>query len=173
MSDDSRELPPAAPRVDLLSAALLAAFGVSVAIASWRMDRLEAQGGSLWTAPGLWPFALGLALVGLAIVLAVRARRRGREVGWNAHERDDTPLVPTLRFAAATALFFVYALALIGRGLPYPVGTAIFVAAYVYAFHDAPGRSTARRASVALAVGIGTALVVTLVFERVFLVRLP
>jgi putative tricarboxylic transport membrane protein len=99
---------------------------------------------------------------------------RGRSLGWHAALADDTVLVSPQRFAGAAAAFFAYALLLVGRGLPFWLGTAIFVAGYVYLFHlERDQRTPLRRAMLALVIGTVTALVVTLVFERVFLVRLP
>jgi hypothetical protein len=166
-------LPPASPRSDAIAALAAAAFGVAVVVAAWRMDRLESQGGTPWTAPGLWPGIVGLVLAALAIALAIRAWRRAKAIGWLAAAPDDTPRVPRPRFALAVALFLVYALALVGRGLPFWLGTAAFVVAYVAIFHDDPPRAWSRRALVAAIVGIATALIVSTVFERVFLVRLP
>lgn len=174
MNDHEAPLPPATPRADLVSACAVAAFGFLVVVLSWRMDRLESQGGTLWTAPGLWPGIVGLCVVALALVLAWRSAARARALGWHAAEKDDTAVVPTPRFALAAGLFFLYGLLLVGRGLPFWLGTAAFVAIYVGCFREPPpGASPARRALVAAVVGAATALVVTLVFERVFLVRLP
>ena len=165
--------PPATPRSDAIAAAAALVFALAVVVASWRMDRFESQGGTLWTAPGLWPGIVGLVLGALALGLLVRSWRRAAAIGWDAAETNDTPLVPTPRFAAAASLFFLYAIGLVGRGLPFWLGTAAFVAFYVYAFHDEPARPRPRRIAMALAIGVATSLVVTLVFERVFLVRLP
>jgi hypothetical protein len=166
--------PPASPRSDAISAACALVFAILVVVLSWRMDRLESQGGSLWTAPGLWPGIVGLLLGALAAALLVRSWQRAAAIGWDTAEANDTPLVPTPRFVAAASLFFLYGIGLVGRGLPFWLGTAAFVAFYIYAFYDGPpGRSRPRRLAVALAIGAATALVVTLVFERVFLVRLP
>ena len=174
MADASRPaLPPAAPRSDAIAALATLAFALLVVALAWRMDRLESQGGTAWTAPGLWPGIVALVLAALAAGLAVRSWRRAQAIGWDAATRDDTPLVAARRFWLAAALFLVYALALVGRGLPFWLGTALFVTTYVLIFHDEPHRALTRRAIVALAIGGLTALVVSLVFERVFLVRLP
>ena len=166
--------PPASPRWDAIAAAAALAFATLVVVMALRMDRYESQGGTLWTAPGLWPGIVGLVLGALAIGLLARSWRRAAAIGWDTAETNDTPLVPTPRFVSAAALFFLYAIGLVGRGLPFWLGTAAFVACYVYAFYDPPaGRPRARRLALALAIGAATALVVTLVFERVFLVRLP
>jgi len=165
--------PPASPRSDAIAAATALAFALCIVVASWRMDRFESQGGTLWTAPGLWPGIVGLVLGALAAGLLMRSWRRAAAIGWDTAEANDTPLVPTPRFTAAAALFFLYAIGLVGHGLPFWLGTAAFVAFYVYAFHDEPARPRPRRIAMALAIGVATSLVVTLVFERVFLVRLP
>jgi hypothetical protein len=65
----------------------------------------------------------------------------------------------------------VYAGLLIGRA-PFWLVTALFVAAFVGSF--APdGQAPRRRVAVALLAGVLTSVVVTLVFQHVFLVRLP
>jgi putative tricarboxylic transport membrane protein len=65
----------------------------------------------------------------------------------------------------------VYAGLLIGRA-PFWLATALFVACFVWQFtpDDATQR---RRLTVALIAGVLTSAVVTLVFQYVFLVRLP
>ncbi len=73
-------------------------------------------------------------------------------------------------------MFFVYALLLVGRGLPFWLGTALFVTAFVFIFQRAQRRAQgtlARGFGVALACGVLTAAVVTLTFEQLFYVRLP
>jgi len=79
-------------------------------------------------------------------------------------------------FALAAAMFFVYALLLVGRGLPFWLGTALFVAAFVFVFQYTGRKATGtvlRGFLVALACGVITAILVTLVFEQLFYVRLP
>jgi hypothetical protein len=73
-------------------------------------------------------------------------------------------------------MFFVYALLLVGRGLPFWFGTALFVAAFVFVFQYSARKSAgnvARGVVVALACGVITSFIVTLVFEQLFYVRLP
>jgi hypothetical protein len=69
----------------------------------------------------------------------------------------------------------VFIVGLIGR-MPFWVAAAIFVAAFVAAFEWRPGldgRARVRGLAVAVVQGVVTGILVTLVFERVFLVRLP
>jgi hypothetical protein len=167
---------PASPRTDLSSALAWIAFGGAVVLMSWRMDRLVEQGGTLHTAPGLWPGIVGLLLALLGGALAVRSSRRAARDGWDAAETDDTPYAPPGRFALGVALFFVYALLLVGRGLPFWLATALFVTGFVWLFQLAQRRAEGklvRGIAVALACGVLTALVVSVLFEQVFYVRLP
>jgi len=167
---------PASPRVDFVGALVFIAFGCGVAILSWQMDRLEQQGATLHTAPGLWPAILGLLIAVMGGLLALRSLRRARHADWDAAEDDDTALVPRSGFALAVGLFFAYALLLVGRGLPFWLGTALFVSVFVFLFQRAARKAqgtTVRGVAVALLCGIATAVAVTLVFEQLFFVRLP
>ena len=164
------------PRQDLLGGVVWTALGCVITVLSWQMDRMTAQGGTLHTAPGLWPSIVGLSLAVLGGVLALRSWRRAERVGWDAAAPDDTDYVPVPRFAIATAMFFVYALLLTGRGLPFWLGTAVFVTAFVVVFQLAQRKAThtvGRGFVVALACGVLTAAAVTLLFEQLFYVRLP
>jgi hypothetical protein len=60
--------------------------------------------------------------------------------------------------------------------MPFWLAATVFVTVFVAAFEWQPGLAStarARRFAVALAIGLCTGILVTLVFERVFLVRLP
>jgi hypothetical protein len=59
---------------------------------------------------------------------------------------------------------------LVGR-LPFWLATTLFVAGFTGVFTE--GQPPLRRLSVAVASGLLTSLMVVLVFERIFLVRLP
>src|SRR5678816_147700 len=65
------------PRSDLKDAIGWMAFGVAVLIASITMDRLESQNINPYTVPGLLPGLLGMAMILLGGVLAVRSWERG------------------------------------------------------------------------------------------------
>ena len=190
---------PIAPRTDLRTGFFWIGLGAVIVFESWRMDRLEQQGAELYTAPGLWPGVIGLLIALLGGVLAWRSVGRARAAGWDAADTDDAILVPASRFALATAMFFIYALLLVGRGLPFWLGTALFVTVFVFTFRRADRMSTPGRpkgeyrsaqregtplsgaatgtnrgdAILAIVCGIATAVVIPVVFEQLFFVRLP
>ena len=83
------------------------------------------------------------------------------------------PAEPLLnrRIVITMVLSVLYAGLLVGRA-PFWLVTALFVAAFVATFAP-PGQTLPRRLGVALIAGVLTSAVVTVVFQQVFLVRLP
>ncbi len=70
-------------------------------------------------------------------------------------------------------LGLVYAGVLVGR-LPFWLASALFVFAFTTAFEWEQGpQGRVRRVIEAALIGIGTGVAVTLVFEKLFLLRLP
>ena len=141
-----------------------ALFGAAVLAASWRMDRLESLNINPWSAPGVMPGVLGalIVLFGLALALRPRAAAGPDAAGsWR-------------RTALAVVLCFVFAAGLLGRGLPFWLTSAAFMFAAIFAFRivdeDAPRWRIAASSG---AIALVAALVISHLFEDVFLVRLP
>jgi hypothetical protein len=168
--DDDRERPSA--RADLVSAAVWVAFGGAVAVGGWNMDRLENQGATIFSMPGLVPGLLGAVLAFMGLLLAARALAHGAlSPGGGGLWRGWNP-----QLLAALALMLAYALALVGRGVPFWLATLLFVAGFIAVFEwELRGERGQRLRGIAMALvyGAGTSAVVSLAFERVFLVRLP
>ena len=100
--------------------------------ASWRMDRLEQQGADAVHGAGLVAGHRRRSrspLLGGVLALALGGGARARPAGTPPSADDDADVRRRSRFALAAALFFVYALLLVGRGLPFWLGTALFVIA--------------------------------------------
>jgi len=170
------EIYPSSPRRDLQGGVAWTALGSVIVVLSWQMDRMTQQGATLHTAPGLWPGIVGTLLAALGGALMLRSWQRAQRIGWDAAATDDTDYAPRSSFALAAGMFFVYALLLVGRGLPFWLCTALFVTTFVFLFQYTLRRTAgnvARGFAVALACGVLTALVVTLLFEQLFYVRLP
>ena len=153
-----------AGRADRLGGAVWMAFGLAVLVGAWRMDRFESMGANLYSAPGLVPGIYGLLMIALGAALALRSPRAADAPGTAG------PLL-NRRVALMLGLSLAYAAAAVDR-LPFGPSTAVFVAAFCWLFDDRQP-SAVRRAGMAAAAGVLTAVVVVLVFERVFLVRLP
>jgi hypothetical protein len=167
-----RERQPSA-RADVVSGAVWLAIGVAIVIGSWQMDRLEKQGVQWFAAPGLVPGILGLCILGAALVIVSRSVlriARGAPGGAAAGGA-------TLGRAALTlALCAAFALGLVGHGLPFGVAAAIYLFLHIFLLELPERRArgeVARGALVAAGVAVGVATAVTLVFQELFLVRLP
>ncbi|HEX8664641.1 MAG TPA: tripartite tricarboxylate transporter TctB family protein [Beijerinckiaceae bacterium] len=163
-----------APRTDLWVAAAFLTFSAAILTLTFRMPTYTDQGGQIYTAPALVPSFYGVVTGLLSLWLAVRAIRADALGPVGTGERRETGN-SNARFVLAAALGVVFIVGLIGR-MPFWLAATIFVTAFVAAFEWRPGlepAARARRLGVALAIGLGTGILVTLVFERVFLVRLP
>lgn len=175
MSDDDSKV---SPRADFISSFLWMAFGSVVVVLSWNMDRLESQGATLYTMPGLVPGVLGAIMFCLGVTLAVRAARDG------GHRLFDTPwrwsssaraAIP--RVALTLLLSLGYAAGMIGHGgIPFWLATFLFVFLFVLMFDWGERRDrneTTKGVVLAFIYGACTAFVVSYVFQNIFLVRLP
>jgi putative tricarboxylic transport membrane protein len=154
-----------AGRSDLRGGMGWVVFGVVILAASGSMDRFESMGATLYTAPGFVPAMFGLALMLLGALLAWR--------GWRARRVDESAAGEALlnrRVGVTLALTLLYAAVLVGR-IPFWLATALFVATFTGIYADA--LPPWRRALTAATAGVLTTLAVVLVFERLFLVRLP
>ena len=159
------------PRADLLTSIVLVAIGLGAAVESWRMPRLQNLGVSIYSAPGVVPFLLGIVIALLGLILLVRTLRAGGLA-------SSAPLASgdgARRFAMAAVLTLGYAIGLVGW-LPFWAATAIFVAAFVLVFEwqaGIGGASKVRRVTAVAAFAVAAGLGVSVLFEDVFLVRLP
>lgn len=162
-------------RADFAGAIVWMAIGLAIVAAALAMDRFEAVGATVYTMPGLVPGILGATLTGLGLLLLVRAIRAGaiaELAGTWLPDPDGRSMLK--RVAIATALALVYTLGLVGH-VWFPAATVLFVFAFMMVFGVSPEgpRPLARRAAIAAVTAIATAAAVSLVFEQVFLVRLP
>ena len=162
-------------RADLFGGVAWIALGIAIVTGSLMMDRLEQFGATFYTAPGLVPGVLGAAVALLGLVLLIRSVKSGAIPGLAAPWAQSAEGRSSLKRASiATALSLVYTLGLIGR-VPFPIASALFVFAFIMMFDISVGAPSriARRATIAAITAVVTSVVVTLVFEQIFLVRLP
>jgi putative tricarboxylic transport membrane protein len=159
--------PSTAPRTDLIVAAVFLAFAVAVLAAAASMPTFTDQGTPLYVAPGVVPAFHAIVLAILSIILAVRAILRGAlhpvSVG--------APAQNLARIGLAAALALVFAVGLVGR-LPFWLAAALFIFAFIMAF-EFRGGQLPRKATIAAAIGCATGIGISLLFERVFLIRMP
>lgn len=167
----------AAPRSDLKDAAGWTAFGLAVLVGSLTMDRLEQQNINPVTVPGLLPGLLGIAMILLGAVMAVRSWRRGalsRPLPpATAHQREERK-----RVAIAVGLCCGYGIVLVGHGIPFWLASTIYVTASILIFQRLSPDPAERRLGprawlLALVIGAASSVITWATFELLFLVRLP
>ena len=166
---------PLAPRTDLWVGASFLAFSVAVLSLTLRMPTYTDQGGQIYTAPALVPSFYAVVILLLSLWLAVRSIRAGALTPAGTQGGPAEAGNSNARFVLAAGLVLVFIVVLIGR-MPFWLAAAIFVAVFIAAFEWRPGveaKARVRRLAVAVVQGVATGILVTLVFERVFLVRLP
>jgi len=171
-------------KADLIWALGWIAFGAALVYGSWTMDRLETMHINPYTVPGLVPGILGGGILLMGVMLLGRALRAGgfhaRAVGIGTRaEGNGAPAEGASdwrRLALAAVLCLGYGAGLVGRGVPFWAATFVFVFVTIAAFQWPERRAkgeSARGLAFAAACAAGTALGVTLVFQELFLVRLP
>ncbi len=150
-------------------------LGLALAIVtgSWMMDRLPHLQANPYSAPGLVPGVLGVAIAVMAAVMIGRALHQGAlaqaripAVNWREH----------WRLAVTLVLCLAFALGLVASGLPFWLASALFIAVFVMVFRYEEYRSSGtllRGAASSIAFGLISGLVIFYVFQELFLVRLP
>jgi hypothetical protein len=170
---DSMDTEKPSAFADFLFGLFWLGLAIAIMVGSWTMDRLLHLKVSLYTAPGVVPGLLGLALAIMGALLIVRAVRAGAlrearlpDVRLRAHWRIVTALVLCLAFATVA----------VGSGLPFWAAAAAFIAVFVFVFRFEDLRNEGRllRGGLfAVAFGLINGAAIHYVFQELFLVRLP
>jgi hypothetical protein len=163
-------------RSDFLSAIGWMGLGIAILIGSVTMDRLENQGINPYTIPGLLPGLLGIAMTILGALLAARS--------WRPHllasTADGAPAdrAERNRLLLVLGLCLSFGVVLVGHGLPFWLAAAIFVSTAILSLQYQQRKSSGQKLSArmvvtAVAIGLGAGIIITIVFQEIFLVRLP
>jgi putative tricarboxylic transport membrane protein len=178
MADEAQSIlpheKPLPPQVDLWTGAAFLALGLAIVALAVQMPTFKEQKGEIYTAPGLVPGIYGLVISALSIWLVVRSVRRSRSaepIATGAASEGTS----NLRLALAAGLGLVFCVGLIGR-MPFWAAAATFVTAFIALFEWRTGYPWSRRAvrlGTAALQGLITGAAVSLVFEKLFYVRLP
>ncbi len=169
---------PKMVKKDFITSIVLIAFSLSIVVLSYTMPRLERRGIDPFSAPGVVPGMIGLVLLCLALVLFVRSVRRGgyRLFESGAAASDGTARTGAhLRVLLTLGLSLVYAVGFLGR-LNYSVATVLYILAFICLFEYQPGQGLWQQRRVFIAALIQAVLasvLITLVFQKLFLVDLP
>jgi hypothetical protein len=171
-----------AASADRIGGLIWVAFGGAVVYGSWAMDRLQSMGIPPATAPGVVPGLLGIGIIIFGLILLVRREpAAAADTAASGEPSADMPAAQGdelhwKRGALSWALCMTYGAVLLGGGLPYWVLTAAFLFLHILLLDETeavPAVPTLRRLATAAVIAPVVATVVMLVFQRIFLVRLP
>lgn len=180
------------PRADFITSVLLMALSAFVIIESLRMPRLEHRNINPYTIPGMVPAILGVIMGVLSITLFLRAMRHGgyrlskhttmaTSSSSESAGEGSPPKVgfwhkpETLRVILTVGFCLLYAIILVGWAW-YPVATFLYVFGFIVIFeYDRTKRPGEQKRTYILAgvQALLTAVLVSVVFRYVFLIRLP
>lgn len=166
---------PLPPRVDLWIAVVFFALGAAIVSVAMQMPMFREQQGEIYNWPGLVPTVHGMIVALLSAWLAIRSISRGALKPGAQGMPIRREGYSNARLAMAAGLCLVFTVGLIGR-LPFWLAAALFVTSFITLFEwrrDAAPSLNLRRLAIAAVIGVATGIAVTLVFERLFLVRLP
>jgi len=164
-------------RSDFLSALGWIGLGTAILIGSVTMDRLEKQDINPYTIPGLLPGLLGIAMTILGMLLAARS--------WRPHllKSTATSAAPVdragqKRLSLVLGLCLAFGVGLVGHGLPFWLAATIFVTVAILSLQYQQRKSAGQELDLrwfarAAAIGLGAGITITIVFQEIFLVRLP
>src|SRR6266851_10673 len=151
-------------RSDFLSGIGWMGLGIAILIGSVTMDRLEKQGINPYTIPGLLPGLLGIAMTILGALLAARS--------WRPHLLASTAnsapadRAERKRLLLVLGLCLTFGVVLVGHGLPFWLAAAIFVTTAILSLQYQARKSTGEPLTL-------RRFATTIVFQEIFLVRLP
>ena len=174
-------MPPATAQfADRIGGLIWVVFGSAVVYGSWTMDRLVSLGIPPSTAPGVPTGLLGLGFIAFGLVMLLR-RGPAQVLSYAGAGTPAQSETPDQGFAWGRALLsatlcLTYAGLLLGRGLPYWLLTGAFLFLHIVLLDETghvPARPTLRRLLAAALIAPSVTVVVMLVFEKLFLVRLP
>ncbi|MET0312565.1 MAG: tripartite tricarboxylate transporter TctB family protein [Burkholderiaceae bacterium] len=172
MENEKISLP--SPRSDLISGGIWVVIGVAIAIGSWNMDRLANQGVPGFAAPGLVPGIMGVLIVLAALIIVVRSLRRGALAAEGGIAKEAPP--PLGRAALTLVLCLGFATVLVGHGLPFWIAASTYLFLHICLL-QLPERRAAgqvrRGIAVAAVIGLSVGVAISLIFQYLFLVRLP
>jgi len=165
-------------RKDFITSIVLIAFSVGIIVQSCIMPRLERRGIDPFSAPGVVPGIVGAVLLCLALILFFRSiRSEGyRAVSGTSGSVDSAPQKGGVtRVALTLCLSLIYAVGFLGH-FDYFIITALYIFTFICVFEFQPKISIANQKKMVLFASIqavAASLLITLVFQKLFLVDLP
>ncbi|MDR0583366.1 MAG: tripartite tricarboxylate transporter TctB family protein [Treponema sp.] len=160
-------------RADFYTSLILMAFGIAALALALKMPVIQ---GDVYSAPGLLPALLGSVIFALSFIMFVRSLYRSKgKVGIRGRSVKAFVQDPATRRIFLTLAVCVFYAVLLGK-IYFPALTFLFVFSFVVCFEyerGTPWRGRIKKIAIAALLALIVSALVTLTFERLFLVRLP
>jgi len=163
-------------KADLITSILLLAFGIAILVISIQMPTMADRNQSIYSAPGVVPGFIGGMLIILSLSMLLRSLKNKAiaEFREGIIPKGALSQITTQRILLTLSLCLGYAF-LLGK-LWFPIPTFAFVFAFIFVFEydfKAALKPQAKKIVVATIIALITTTLVTLVFQKLFLVNLP
>jgi hypothetical protein len=164
-------------RKDFITSIVLIVVSITIIVISYTMPRLERRGIDPFSAPGVVPGMIGGILLCLALILFIRSVKNG---GYRFFQKQDDSGTSkhqgaVTRVSLTLVVCLIYSIGFLGR-LNYSVATGIFIFSFICLFEFQPGqplRTQKKMIFMALVQAVTASLLITLVFQNLFLIDLP
>ncbi|MEQ8700777.1 MAG: tripartite tricarboxylate transporter TctB family protein [Bauldia litoralis] len=155
-------------RADLATGVVIAALGLAVVVISAGMPTFVERNVNPLTAPGIFPAVIGAALLLCGAILTIRSARK------HGAEGEARTASASAGRIATTLVFMLVAVALVGR-IDFRLVSGGFTLAFAAFFLDwrVAGQALIRKLLAVAFIVLITGLLIPVLFETVFLVRLP
>jgi len=163
-------------KADLITSILLLVFGAAILLLSIQMPTMADRNQSIYSAPGVVPGFIGAMLIILSLSMLLRSIKNKalEEIRKGVIPKEALSQITTRRIFLTLFLCLGYAF-LLGK-LWFPIPTFAFVFAFIFAFEydfKAALKTQTKKIVVATIIALVTTTLVTLVFQKLFLVNLP
>ena len=160
-------------KADFYTAVVLMAFGIAITVLALKMP-VTAK--NPYSAPGLLPGILGVIITGLSFIMFIRSiiRSKGKVGVQGASFKTFFNDIVTRRMIIAIILCISYGL-LLGK-LFFPLLTFLYNFIFIVFFEydrNMPFKAQIKKLVIAAIIAICTAVLITAVFQYLFLIRLP
>jgi len=160
-------------RADFYTAIVLLAFGITVTVMALQMPEIPRDP---YSAPGVLPTFLGVVITGLSLIMFIRSlvRTKGKVGVSISSIKNVLTMTATLRMIVTVGFCLCYVF-LLGK-VYYPLATFLFLFLFILCFEydrKTPFKTQLKKLLFAVLVGLIASALITVVFQYLFLVRLP
>ena len=160
-------------RADFYTAIVLMIFGVTVTVMALQMPKIPRDP---YSAPGVLPTFLGVIITGLSIIMFIRSLVRTKgSVGVSGSSIRSVLTTTGVIRMIVTVVFCLCYVFLLGK-VYYPLITFLFVFVFIVYFEydrKTPFKPQIKKLLFAALVALIASILITAVFQYLFLVRLP